>query len=313
MSTTQPITAMSQATTKRLVGEMKTLNKEKLDYAQAIQDVKDPFTFYFLLVGDKGSSYEGGYYIGKIMLPSDYPEKPGAYMMLTPNGRFMHGHKICLTNSDYHKESWTPAWTIKLMLMGFYSIFIVDVDHGISHIRDTPENRQRMARESIQYNLTNHYDIFTQFDQFINEQGIPYTTEEIAKRKAEKAQRKKEKKEKKALKKDAKKSKNDKVIEVVGYDSDDSNKEESIVLVQPIQPIQPIKPTQPAEVKSNTVVKKIRPKPENNKSTPISVANMKKSNNLIVNALEKIKLMSIDTYDNTPFITIKNIYKPLIK
>ena len=166
-------------TEKRLRNELKDLKKNKLDFAQAIQDENDKFIFYFLLVGDKedpknkaGSGhYEGGYYVGKIMLPQNYPDKPGDFMMLTPNGRFDIGKKICLTNSGYHSETWTPIWSIRNMIIGFASIFYVDLDTGISHIKMPKDKRLNMAHESIKYNMTNYKDIFTKFDQFIDENG----------------------------------------------------------------------------------------------------------------------------------------------
>ena len=46
--------------------------------------------------------YLGGYYIGKIELPVDYPAKAGDFYMLTPNGRFDINKKICLTNSSVY-------------------------------------------------------------------------------------------------------------------------------------------------------------------------------------------------------------------
>jgi hypothetical protein len=78
-----------------------------------------------------------------------------------------------LTNSGYHKESWSPVWTIEQMLIGFYSIFIVDLDHGISHIKQTPQERKILAENSIPYNLKHHPDIFKNFNQFVNEDGVP--------------------------------------------------------------------------------------------------------------------------------------------
>lgn len=164
---------------KRLRNEVKDLKKHKLEFAQAIQDETNKFIFYFLLVGDKEDPkskaktghYEGGYYLGKIMLPPNYPEKPGDFMMLTPNGRFEIGKKICLTNSGYHTESWTPAWSIRNMLLGFASIFYVDLDTGISHIKMDKLQRQELAKNSIKFNIDQYKDIFVKFDQFIEENG----------------------------------------------------------------------------------------------------------------------------------------------
>lgn len=167
------------ATERRLRNELKDLKKNKLDYAQAIQDENDKFIFYFLIIGDKEDPknklstghYEGGYYIGKILLPKEYPLKPGDFMMLTPNGRFEINKKICLTNSGYHSESWSPIWSIRNIMIGFISIFYVDLDSGISHIKMSKEKRQTMAIDSVNYNITHYPEIWKRFDQFIDEYG----------------------------------------------------------------------------------------------------------------------------------------------
>jgi len=49
--------------------------------------------------------YAGGQYHGKLIFPSDYPYKPPAIMMLTPNGRFNTNTRLCLSMSDFHPES----------------------------------------------------------------------------------------------------------------------------------------------------------------------------------------------------------------
>ena len=64
--------------------------------------------------------------------------------MLTPSGRFDINKKICLTNSGYHKETWSPMWNLKNMVIAFVSIFSDDNTSGISHIRDTPQNRKKI-------------------------------------------------------------------------------------------------------------------------------------------------------------------------
>lgn len=182
----------SVITEKRLKNEMKELLKNRLEFAQAIQDEDDKFIFYFLLKGDKDSDYNEGYYIGKIMLPHEYPAKPGDFMTLTPNGRFEINKKICLTNSGYHTESWTPTWNIKNMIIGFSSIFNSDFEHGISHIKDTPTNRRKFAKESVDYNNSYYKNIFVRFDQFVNPDGTIKENQELTNEKAPKKKKKEE-------------------------------------------------------------------------------------------------------------------------
>ncbi len=165
---------------RRLTGEKKMLDKNRENYYQVVQDSNNDLIFYFLYrCNDNTSCYNGGFYIGKIEIPSDYPMKPGDFYMLTPSGRFDINKKICLTNSGYHSSEWRPIWNLQNMVIGMISIFMDDSTHGISHIKLSDKERKEMANESIAYNLTYHYDIFVKFDRFVKETGDIRTNDEI--------------------------------------------------------------------------------------------------------------------------------------
>ncbi len=165
---------------RRIQGDVKDLDKNRMDFVQAIQDIDNVKLFYFML-RPLDEPYIGGLFIGKIELPDDYPKTPGSFYMLTPNGRFDINKKICLTNSSYHKENWTPSWSIRNMIMGVASIFIADDTTGISHIKDTKENRKKFASDSINFNLTNYYDVFVRFNFYVNSDGTVKSNDEITK------------------------------------------------------------------------------------------------------------------------------------
>jgi len=174
------LTAEQSLTCRRLAGEITQLAKTREPYYQVIQDKTDPFTFHFCYHNDvKTDPYYGGYYIGKIILPNDYPKTPGNFYMSTPNGRFDINAKICLTNSGYHKENWTPMWNLANMVVGFVSIFTSDDTKGISHIKETTTQRKAKAADSVSYNMTHHKDITLGFTQFFKPDGTPRTNEEI--------------------------------------------------------------------------------------------------------------------------------------
>lgn len=48
------------------------------------------------LRGPTETDFEGGLYHFRILLPADYPFRPPSLMMLTPNGRFETGTKVCV-------------------------------------------------------------------------------------------------------------------------------------------------------------------------------------------------------------------------
>jgi len=201
-STGEMMTASQMLTAKRLKGELQKLEKEREAYYQVVQDSKDPLLFYFLLRGASDSVYKGGYYMGKIVLPKDYPTNPGDFYMLTPSGRFNVNAKICLTNSGYHKEAWTPMWNISNMVIGFVSVFLSDTTSGISHIQETSAERKAKAANSMQYNLTNHKDICSRFDQYIKPDGTVRTDKEVEEFVQEKMSKFKKVKKTEALKDD---------------------------------------------------------------------------------------------------------------
>lgn len=188
---------MARSTTlKRLEGELKNLKRSRESYYQVFQDDEEKLHFYFMFKGDEGP-YNGGYYIGKIMLPVDYPNNPGDIKVLTPSGRFKVDSKICLSNTGYHKESHSPIWTIEQIIIGFVSIFYDDKETGVSHIKDTDTNRKILRDQSFQYNTEKYPDIMKKFDQFVDDYGFPRSDEEIQKiidDHKEKMRKKKEKK-----------------------------------------------------------------------------------------------------------------------
>ena len=157
---------LSRLTQKRLVNEIKRI--EPSDMYQIYYSETDELTYYFLIRLD-AQPYENGYYIGKIVVPSDYPKNPGDFYLLTPNGRFMPNNKICMSNTSYHKDQWAAAgWNIERMVQGIISMFYNLEEHGISFITTEESEKIKLRDESIEYNCNKHSKIFTKFDRFVN-------------------------------------------------------------------------------------------------------------------------------------------------
>jgi len=174
---------------KRLTNEVKLLAQQPLHYCTAYPDESNPLIWYFLIIGQKDSDYHKGEYIGKIVHSPKYPAEPPDYYMLTPSGRYSIGSKICLTNSSYHKGDWSSTWNILSILIAFYSIWLDDKEHGISHITDTPTNRKRMATESIEYNKKNNSAIYSKFVRTFLKDDTPVS---LMKKKEEETEKKQE-------------------------------------------------------------------------------------------------------------------------
>ena len=135
---------------------MKRLSKEKLDnetpdeffYVQPLNN--DMFKWHFTLKGMPGSPYQGGLYHGYFEIPNDYPLSPPNIYYLNESGRYQPNTKLCLTITSYHKEEWTPVWTIRAMTQAMCSYFIVD-DSGIGSISKTQDERKKIAITSRNY------------------------------------------------------------------------------------------------------------------------------------------------------------------
>ena len=109
---------------KRLAKEYKSLLSDPIDNIEAHPDDSNMFMWYYLIRGTQ-EPYKGGYYYGKVIFPDEYPLKPPKILMLTPNGRFEINKELCLSISNYHPESWNPAWTIETILIGLYIYHII--------------------------------------------------------------------------------------------------------------------------------------------------------------------------------------------
>ncbi len=160
----KPATVASLIQRKRFNNEKKILSEQPLGYITAYPKEDNPLIWYILVVGQKESHYEGGHFIGEIHHSPKYPAEPPDYYMRTPNGRYDIDKKICLSNSGYHKGEWSSTWNIHTILVAFYSIWLDDKEHGISHITRSKEERLKLAKESIQFNNKKYKDIYEKFN-----------------------------------------------------------------------------------------------------------------------------------------------------
>ncbi|EFC49957.1 UBCc domain-containing protein [Naegleria gruberi] len=132
---------------KRIMSEMRELQKNPSPEYEAHPLEDNLFEWHFTIAGPKESAFEGGIYHGRIILPPEYPHKPPDIVLLTPSGRFEVNTKICLSLTSYHPESWTPQWGIRTVLIALQGFFPTEAK-GIGSI-DYPDSvRKRMANQS---------------------------------------------------------------------------------------------------------------------------------------------------------------------
>lgn len=132
---------------KRLMKEAVELREPTEHYhAQPLED--NLFEWHFSVRGPPDSDFDGGVYHGRIVLPPEYPMKPPSIILLTPNGRFEIGKKICLSISGHHPETWQPSWSIRTALLAIIGFMPTKGEGAIGSLDYTPEERRALAKKS---------------------------------------------------------------------------------------------------------------------------------------------------------------------
>lgn len=108
--------------------------------------------WHYVIEGSKETPYEGGFYWGKLIFPKDYPLKPPSVIMITPNGRFKTGRRLCLSMSDFHPESWNPMWSVSTIITGLIS-FMSETAPTLGSVETKESQKRKYAQLSLNYNV----------------------------------------------------------------------------------------------------------------------------------------------------------------
>ncbi|CAL4086118.1 unnamed protein product, partial [Meganyctiphanes norvegica] len=141
--------------TSRLKKDYKTLKREPVPYVVTEPLEDNILEWHYVVQGPEDSPYHGGYYHGKLVFPDNFPFKPPEIQMFTPSGRFETNTAICLSMSSFHPESWNPSWTVGTILTGLLSFMMEDAAGAVGTVQSSEEEKKRMARQSLNYNLNN--------------------------------------------------------------------------------------------------------------------------------------------------------------
>jgi ubiquitin-protein ligase len=140
---------------RRVVKELAEIINNPITNVRVACDRNDNLNWHCLIYGLTEVGFVNGEYLFNIKLSARYPFEPPDFTFLTPNGRFEVNKKLCFSNSGYHKEEWSPIWTIKTIILGFLSFFLEKTSSGIGHLTTTPEMKTDFANKSIAYNRQN--------------------------------------------------------------------------------------------------------------------------------------------------------------
>ena len=143
---------VSTTATNRLKQDYLRLNRDPVPYVNAVPIPNNILIWHYVVTGPENSLYEGGYFHGKLVFPNDFPFKPPAIYMITPNGRFEVNKKLCLSISDFHPDTWNPSWSVSTILTGLLS-FMLETTPTTGSIESSDMKKRKLAKESLEFNL----------------------------------------------------------------------------------------------------------------------------------------------------------------
>lgn len=143
---------VSSTATARLKQDYLRLMRDPVPYVTATPLSNNILCWHYCVTGPVDTPYVGGYYHGKLVFPREFPFKPPAIYMITPNGRFKVNQKLCLSISDFHPDTWNPAWSVSTILTGLLS-FMVENTPTSGSTESSDGTKRRLAQESKEFNL----------------------------------------------------------------------------------------------------------------------------------------------------------------
>lgn len=91
--------SVKPTSTSRLKQDYLRLKRDPVPYITAEPLPSNILEWHYVVCGPEDSPYFGGYYHGTLVFPMEFPFKPPAIYMLTPNGRFRTNMRLCLSIS----------------------------------------------------------------------------------------------------------------------------------------------------------------------------------------------------------------------
>ncbi|GIY72634.1 ubiquitin-conjugating enzyme E2 J2 [Caerostris darwini] len=138
--------------TRRLKQDYMRIMKDPVPYVKAHPLNSNILEWHFAVIGPEDTPYNGGVYHGKLIFPSEFPFKPPSIYMITPNGRFKCNTRLCLSISDFHPDTWNPAWSVSTILTGLLS-FMVEKNPTLGSIETSDYEKKLLATRSLEFNL----------------------------------------------------------------------------------------------------------------------------------------------------------------
>ncbi|KAG5422202.1 UBC6 [Candida metapsilosis] len=169
----------SRQSQRRLTKEYKAIQLTPPPYITAKPNDENILEWHYIITGPPNTPFEHGQYHGLLRFPQEYPFKPPSISMITPNGRFACNTRLCLSMSDYHPDTWNPAWSVATILTGLLS-FMTGDESTTGSITTSENVKRKLARDSKKWNVKENPRFVKQFPDVVKR-----NKEEIARSEAE--------------------------------------------------------------------------------------------------------------------------------
>jgi len=128
---------------------------------------------WYVLVQNLPEPFIDGEFLFLLKIPDDFPEDPPSLIALTPNGVMEIGGRVCVSLGEFHKDQhfktntkghfgWIPSLGISgFVLQGIVNALLnfTEGDRGVRLNNLPPEDKQKLAKESKQYNIEHNSHI----------------------------------------------------------------------------------------------------------------------------------------------------------
>lgn len=152
MSRQYPKKRVATTATQRLKQDYLRLKNDPLPYITAEPLPSNILEWHYVVMGPDETPYVGGLYHGKLLFPREFPFRPPSIIMITPSGRFKCNTRLCLSISDFHPDTWNPAWSVGTILTGLLS-FMVEDSATLGSIETSHFMKRQLAAQSGTFNL----------------------------------------------------------------------------------------------------------------------------------------------------------------
>ena len=133
---------------RRLTAELKNLENQPDQWFYTRPLPHNILEWHFTVRGPLASDFEGGFFHGILRLPANYPYKGPQIVFTSETGRFVKDVDIVPTIFEL---MWTPALTIQVIMHSVVSAFTESAEGCPTALEATPEERQAIARESLEF------------------------------------------------------------------------------------------------------------------------------------------------------------------